>query len=70
METKMSSKICVHAMKTHMIFHNYQIYYKNRICMHAPVHVHVVQWLGGVFMLSLWTIYAISIDYLRYLRKK
>jgi hypothetical protein len=53
MEMKMSSKICVHAMETHTVCHNYWIYYKNRICMHAPTHVHVVQWLGRVFMLSL-----------------
>jgi hypothetical protein len=38
--------------------------------MHTPAHVHVVQWLGGVFMLSLRTIYAISVDYLCYFCKK
>jgi hypothetical protein len=69
METKMSSKICVDAMKTPTICHNYRIYHKNRICMHAPAHVHVIQWLGRVFMLSLRTIYTISVDYLRYLQK-
>jgi hypothetical protein len=29
-ETKISSKICAHAMKTHMICHNFWIYPKNR----------------------------------------
>jgi hypothetical protein len=49
-----------------MICHNYRIYYKNKICMHAPTHVHVVQWLGEVFYylfelftLFMWSIYAI-----------
>jgi hypothetical protein len=59
-----------HAMKTPTIYHNYCIYHKNRICIHAPMHVHVVQWLGGGFMISLLTIYAIYVDYFRYLRKK
>jgi hypothetical protein len=53
-----------------MICHNYRICHKNRICMHAPVRVDVVQWLGVVFMLCLWTIYAISMNYLRHLFKK
>jgi hypothetical protein len=68
METKISSKIFTHAMETPMICHNYKIYHKNRICMQEPARVHVVQWLGEVFMLSLWTIYAISVKYLCYLR--
>ena len=38
--------------------------------MHAVAHVHVIQWLGMIFMLSLLTIYVIYVDYLRYLRKK
>jgi hypothetical protein len=42
METKMSFKIYVHTMKTLMIYHNYRIYHKNRICMHATELVHVV----------------------------
>jgi hypothetical protein len=69
-KTKISSKIFTHAMETPMICHNYKIYHKNRICMQEPARVHVVQWLGEVFMLSLWTIYAISVKYLCYLRKK
>jgi hypothetical protein len=52
-EMEMSSKICAHAMETPTICHNYRIYHKNRICMHAPQLVDVVQWLGGVFMLSI-----------------
>lgn len=35
------------------LWHNYRIYYKNRFCIHAHVHVHVLHWLGGIFMLSL-----------------
>jgi hypothetical protein len=54
METKMSSKICVHAMKTPTICHNFWIYHKNKISMHAAVHVHVD------------VVYAISMNYLRY----
>jgi hypothetical protein len=57
-------------MKTPTICHNYRIYHKNRICMHARAYVHVVSWLGRVFMLSLWTIYTIFVDYLLYLPKK
>jgi hypothetical protein len=34
-------------METFTICHNYWIYYKNRIYMHAPARVDVVQWLGG-----------------------
>jgi hypothetical protein len=49
----MSSKIYVHAIKTHTNYHNYGIYHKNRIYMHAPAHVHVIQWLGRVFIQSL-----------------
>jgi hypothetical protein len=41
--TKMSSKICAHAMKTPTICHDYRIYHKNRICMHAPTRVDVVK---------------------------
>jgi hypothetical protein len=59
-ETKMSSKICAHVMETHTICRN------NRICMHAPGRVDVVQWPGRglcyhykLFTLFLWTIYAI-----------
>jgi hypothetical protein len=29
--------------------------------MHAPAHVHMVQWLGSDFMVSVLTIYAICI---------
>jgi hypothetical protein len=28
--------------------HNYRIYHKNRICMHAHARVHVVQWMSDV----------------------
>jgi hypothetical protein len=37
-------------MKTPTIFHNYLIYHKNKIYMHATAHVHSaqVQWLGKV----------------------
>jgi hypothetical protein len=48
---------------------NYRIYHKNRICTHVPTRVNMVQWLDGVFMLSLWTIYDISVNYLLYLQK-
>jgi hypothetical protein len=51
-ETKISSKIFAHAIKTLTIYHNYWIYHKNRICMHGPAHVHMVQWLGEIFMIS------------------
>jgi hypothetical protein len=46
-ETKMSFKICVYAIETPMIYHNYLIYHKNRICMYAPARVDMVQWLDG-----------------------
>jgi hypothetical protein len=66
LETKMSSKICTHAMETHKICNNDLIYHKNMICMHAPACVDMVQWLGGIlcylyeiFTRFMWTIYAI-----------
>jgi hypothetical protein len=37
-------------MKNPTICHNYRIYHENKICIHALVRVHVVQWLGEVFM--------------------
>jgi hypothetical protein len=45
-----------HAMETHMICHNYRIYHKNRIFMHALVDV--VQWLGGrlCYLYELFTL--------------
>jgi hypothetical protein len=46
-ETKISSKICDHAIETPTIFHNYRIHHKNRICRHQPARLDVVQW-GGV----------------------
>jgi hypothetical protein len=62
----MSSKICANAMETHMICHNYRIYHKNRIHIHAPVRVDVIEWLVEfvwylleIFTLFLWTIYYI-----------
>jgi hypothetical protein len=55
-ETKILSKICVHAVKTPTICPNYWIYHKNRICMHAPTYVHRGSVAGR--------------DYLSYLRKK
>jgi hypothetical protein len=39
----MSSKIYAHVMETPTICHNYRIYHKNRIYMHAPMCVDVVQ---------------------------
>jgi hypothetical protein len=38
--------------------------------MHAPARVDMVQWLGGVFMLSLRSVYAIRVNYLHHLCKK
>jgi hypothetical protein len=35
-------------METPTICHNYRIYHKNRIYMHAPTCMNVVQLLGGV----------------------
>jgi hypothetical protein len=40
-------------METPMTYHNFWIYHKNMICMHARAHMDVVQCLGKVFMLSL-----------------
>jgi hypothetical protein len=54
-ETKMSSKICAHAMETPTFYHNYRMYHKNWILMHALVRVHVVHWLGGF----VWYLYEI-----------
>jgi hypothetical protein len=46
-------------MKTHMIHRNDWIYRKNRICMHTPTRVDVVQWLGGVlyYRYELFTLF-------------
>jgi hypothetical protein len=41
MKTKISSKICVHSIKTSTICHNYLIYHKNKIYMHATARVHM-----------------------------
>jgi hypothetical protein len=59
-ETKISSKICGHAIKTPKKCHNYRIYHKIRIYMHALVHVDVVQWLGGF----LWYLYELFLLFL------
>jgi hypothetical protein len=40
-KTKISSKICVHSMKTPTICHNYLIYHKNKIYMHATARLHM-----------------------------
>jgi hypothetical protein len=63
----MSSNICAHAIET--TSHNYRIYHKNRICMHAPAHVHGSSgWarflchLYKLFMLFMWIIYAICAE--------
>jgi hypothetical protein len=58
-QTKMSSKIYAHAIETIMICHIYWIYLKNRICMHAPARLDMVQYPGGVSMLS-------AMNYLHY----
>jgi hypothetical protein len=39
-EMKISSKICADAMESFTICHNYRIYHKNRVCMHAHARVH------------------------------
>jgi hypothetical protein len=49
----MSYKIYAHAIETLTIYHNYWIYHKNRICMHAPARVDVVKCMAEFFMLSL-----------------
>jgi hypothetical protein len=56
-ETKLSSKIFAQAMKTLTICHNYRIYHKYRIFMHAPGLV-----VGRGF-------YVISMNYLCYFRE-
>jgi hypothetical protein len=68
MEIKMWSKICIHTIKTHTVCHNYRIYYKNRTCMHAlSIYTWSSDWaeflcyLYELFMLFLWTIYAIHV---------
>jgi hypothetical protein len=65
-ETKMWSKICVHALKTHTMCHNYWIYHKNSICVHAlrmctwsSVWVRFLFYLCELYTLFMWTIYAI-----------
>jgi hypothetical protein len=57
METKISSKIFAHAIETLMIFHNYRIYHKNMICMHASVRVHVVQMRFFCYLYELFTLF-------------
>jgi hypothetical protein len=57
-ETKILSEICVHAMETFTIYHNYRIYHNNRSAfMHVRVCTGPV--VGRCF-------YAISMNYLRY----
>jgi hypothetical protein len=66
-ETKMPPKIITHAIETSTIYHNYRIYHKNRIYMHAPA---CGSWSTGWPGFMLCTIYSISMNYLYYLRKK
>jgi hypothetical protein len=67
-ETKMSSNFWANVTAL-TIYHNYQIYHNKWIYMDASMRVDVVQWLSKFFMLSLWIIYAISVNYLHYFRK-
>ena len=55
---KMSSKICVHAIETHMSCHNYRIHHKIGFeCMRLRVWMWFSGWVG---------FYANSMKYLRY----
>jgi hypothetical protein len=50
-----------------MINHDYQIYHKNSMCMHAPARVHGSSGWAG-FLCHLYELfYAIFVNYLCYL---